>query len=257
MNSACAGLQILVPDVGPEMVLSIKVMDYDIIGKDELMGEYEIVLDKDNEEAAFLRDSSEAFPLNAALIPGRKKGTARKAGKPRGDLKMTLQYTPFFNAAAEAAAVGENGEQDPAKAMEAAAVRNLSEMSHCYSLLDRCSRIQRSSEPPWHSACILLCFGNVARPCALSGPVAMCFCASGAPVRCDLFLGVRLPLVSDSVWCMQRARAARPISDTTKGVLTVDLSRCTDLPSSKGGCNSYVQVGSSPLCVSPRPPSPL
>ena len=88
-----------------------------------MMGEYEIVLDKDNEEAGFLRDSSEAFPLNASLIPGRKKGTARKAGKSRGELKMTLQYTPFFNAAAEAAAVGENGEQDPAKAMEAAAVR--------------------------------------------------------------------------------------------------------------------------------------
>ena len=103
-------MQILIPDVGPEMVLSIKVMDYDLIGKDELMGEYEIVLDKDNEEAAFLRDSSEAFPLNATLIPGRKKGAARKAGKPRGDLKMTLQYTAFFNAAAEQAAAGENGE---------------------------------------------------------------------------------------------------------------------------------------------------
>ena len=44
---------------------------------------------------------------------------------------------------------------------------------------------------------------------------------------------------------MQRARAARPISDTTKGVLTVDLSKCTDLPSSKNGCNSYVQVSTA------------
>jgi hypothetical protein len=52
--------------------------------------------------------------------------------------------------------------------------------------------------------------------------------------------------------CMQCARAARPISDTTKGVLTVDLTKCTDLPTSKNGCNSYVQVRCSttphPVC---------
>lgn len=119
------GLQILIPDVGPEVVLAIRVMDYDLIGKDELMGEYEMILNKDNEEAAFLRDSSEAFPLTCPLLPGRKKGTTRKTGKPRGELNLTLQYTPFFNASAAQAATGEKGEEDPAKAMEAAAVRLL------------------------------------------------------------------------------------------------------------------------------------
>lgn len=114
-------MQILIPDVGPEMVLSIKVMDYDLIGKDELMGEYEIVLDKSNEEAGFLRDSSETYPLRVQMLPGRKKGKMRKTGKARGELHMTLQHTPFFNADAEQTAA-DTGGNDAAKSMEAAAV---------------------------------------------------------------------------------------------------------------------------------------
>lgn len=110
----------LIPDLGPAIVLAIKVMDYDLIGKDEVMGEYEMVLDRTNEEAGFLRDASEAFPLSCNLLPGRKKGQPRKMGKPRGELKLNVQYTPFFNAEAKPGE-GTDGE-DPAKAMEAAAV---------------------------------------------------------------------------------------------------------------------------------------
>lgn len=41
---------------------------------------------------------------------------------------------------------------------------------------------------------------------------------------------------------MQRSQKARPISDTLKGVITVDLARCTDLPVGQKGTNSYVEV---------------
>jgi hypothetical protein len=111
----------LIPDVGPRMVFCIMVLDYDMFNKDELIGEYEIVLDPKNEEAAFLRDSSESFPLSASLLPPRKKGGSRKLGKPHGDVKLTMQYTPFFNAQAPPVP-GATGENDPAKAIEMASV---------------------------------------------------------------------------------------------------------------------------------------
>lgn len=41
---------------------------------------------------------------------------------------------------------------------------------------------------------------------------------------------------------VQRSQKARPISDSLKGVVTVDLARCTDLPVGPKGTNSYVEV---------------
>lgn len=40
----------------------------------------------------------------------------------------------------------------------------------------------------------------------------------------------------------QRSQKARPITDSLKGVVTVDLARCTDLPVGPKGTNSYVEV---------------
>lgn len=101
---------------------------------------------------------------------------------------------------------------------------------------------------PRYDACFLLhrlplYKGCVARFCAVCGSGVRCICESDLCSWC---------LTEDT--SMQRARAARPISDTTKGVLTVDLTRCTDLPSSKGGCNSYVQVPPRP-CLPPLSPT--
>lgn len=90
-----------------------------MIGGDEAMAEYDLPLDRDAEDADFLRDSSEAFPKTLVLRPVRKRGAVRSS-KSYGELKVSLQYTPFFNADAPAHGAAE---EDPAKAMEALAVR--------------------------------------------------------------------------------------------------------------------------------------
>eukprot|EP00892_Ulva_mutabilis_P003246 jgi/Ulvmu1/1293/UM011_0017.1 len=147
--------KILVPDLGPHVVLNFLMMDYDLIGNDEAMAEYDLPLDKADEEADFLRDTSEAYPKALTLRPVRKKGAVRST-KSQGELRVSLHFTPFFSADAPE----EGAEEDPAKVMEALA----------------------------------------------------------------------------------RSQKARPISDTLKGVVTVDLARCTDLPVGSKGTNSYVEV---------------
>jgi hypothetical protein len=111
-------VQILLTDVGPDVVMVFSVVDYDLIGKDEVMGEYEVIMDKAHEAATFLRDSSEEYSYTWTLLPARKKGAPRKLGKPRGELKVRMHYTPFFNASA-----APQDTEDPARAMEAAQVR--------------------------------------------------------------------------------------------------------------------------------------
>lgn len=118
-NHACAAcVQILVPDLGPHVVLNFLLMDYDMIGNDEAMAEYDVPLDKKDEDADFLRDTSESYPKALQLRPVRKKGSVRSS-KPHGELKVSLHFTPFFSAEAPA----EGAEEDPAKVMEALAVR--------------------------------------------------------------------------------------------------------------------------------------
>lgn len=113
-------MQILVPDLGPHVVLNFLMMDYDMIGNDEKMAEYDVSLDKADEDADFLRDSSESFPKTLVLRPVRKRGST-PSSKSHGELKVSLQFTPFFNADAPEA----GAEEDPAKVMEALAVRTL------------------------------------------------------------------------------------------------------------------------------------
>jgi hypothetical protein len=100
------------------MDFNIRIFDYDLVGKDEVMCEYDIKLEKDDEEAEFLRDSSQAFSKVIRMLAPRKKGVTNRKENGRGELHLSLQYTPFFNAGGV-----EADAEDPAKAMEALAVR--------------------------------------------------------------------------------------------------------------------------------------
>lgn len=115
--------------------LAIRVYDRDLIGDDDIMGEYDITLDKAvvSPDNAFLR-TGEEVQLVYNLKP--KAGSLeRQASKPSGELYCLMQYTPFFNATGETTA----NEDDPGKALERLAVRSLvaDSLSPCgHSLLD-------------------------------------------------------------------------------------------------------------------------
>jgi hypothetical protein len=128
-------LQILVPALDGKHRLAIRVYDKDLIGDDDVLGEYDIPLDKaaispDNE---FLR-TGEEVQLTYNLKP--KAGTPdRQTNKPAGELFCMMQYTMFFNATGESA----GDEDDPGKALERLAVRTVPAdcLSPCgHSLLD-------------------------------------------------------------------------------------------------------------------------
>jgi hypothetical protein len=67
-------VQILVPQLSPKHVLAFRVYDQDMLGSDDVMGEYDIVLDKksDASDNAFLR-SGEETQLTLNMLP--EKGT--------------------------------------------------------------------------------------------------------------------------------------------------------------------------------------
>ena len=110
------------PALSHKHVLAFRVYDEDAIGNDDVMGEYDILLDKKNNSSdnEFLRNGEEC-ELTLNMMP--EKGTQeRQRGTPAGEIYVTVQWTPFFNAGG----VDEGDDEakdDPGRAMEKLAVR--------------------------------------------------------------------------------------------------------------------------------------
>lgn len=111
--TTCGGVQILIPELNGKHKLAFRVLDRDLLGQDDVQGEYDVRLDSKStsRDTEFLRTGEE---VQAQFNLQPESGTLdRKAGKAAGELFVSMQYTKFFNAEAE-----EGDEDDPGKAME-------------------------------------------------------------------------------------------------------------------------------------------
>ena len=112
------------PALSSKHVLSFRVFDQDAIGSDDVMGEYDILLDKKNmsNDNEFLRNGEEC-QLTLNMLP--EKGTQdRQRGTPAGEIHVLVQWTAFFNAGG--IDQDDDDHDDPGRAMEKLAVRTSS-----------------------------------------------------------------------------------------------------------------------------------
>ena len=236
---ACgAPVQILVPELSPKHVLAFRVFDQDLLGNDDTMGEYDIVLDKKSTkpDTQFLR-TGEEVQLTLNMLP--KKGTQdRQREVPAGDLHILAQFTPFFNAAGGDDTDGDGEQDDPGKAMERLNVRILPllllklHFNACY----RGSSVVQSPRV------------NLVSWIGISASFAAYYCQR--PVRMHACMHACMHVGAHFTWCaptsvcarVQQARKVRAIDDSSKGVLTVEIYRCIDLPLVGKTCDSFIEL---------------
>ena len=106
--------QILIPELDGKHKLSFRVYDKDLLGQDDVIGEYDIRLDakSTSKDTEFLR-TGEEVQAQYNLQP-KADSLDRKAGKAAGELYVSMEYTKFYNAEG----ADDDDEDDPGKAME-------------------------------------------------------------------------------------------------------------------------------------------